>query len=137
MSMDANTDTNTNKQPAPQPITAEMLKDAALEMVFHLRMGRGGFMQQWRCKPYPQLVVTKTRVSSRSAVETKMFVNNKEIPYGREHAAVALNALLIKPKPACRVCGCTEDRACLDEATGFGCHWVEDDLCNVCQRAAS
>jgi hypothetical protein len=30
----------------------------------------------------------------------------------------------------CRVCGCTEDHACL---TADGpCHWVEDDLCSVC-----
>lgn len=27
----------------------------------------------------------------------------------------------------CRVCGCTEDRACEG-----GCHWVEDDLCSAC-----
>lgn len=29
-----------------------------------------------------------------------------------------------KPR-ACRICGCTEDRACLG-----GCSWIEDDLCS-------
>lgn len=32
--------------------------------------------------------------------------------------------------PACRVCGCTEDRACLG-----GCEWVEADLCSACGSA--
>lgn len=27
----------------------------------------------------------------------------------------------------CRVCGCTDDKACLG-----GCHWVEHDLCSAC-----
>lgn len=30
-------------------------------------------------------------------------------------------------EPACRVCGCTESRACPD-----GCYWVEEDLCSEC-----
>jgi hypothetical protein len=30
----------------------------------------------------------------------------------------------------CRVCGCTDDRACV---TADGpCHWVEDSLCSAC-----
>jgi hypothetical protein len=33
-------------------------------------------------------------------------------------------------KPACRVCGCTEARAC--DVGGRGCHWVEPDLCSAC-----
>ncbi len=33
---------------------------------------------------------------------------------------------------ACRVCGCTEHNACLDELTGGGCYWVEPDLCSEC-----
>lgn len=32
--------------------------------------------------------------------------------------------------PACRVCGCTEDRACPG-----GCWWVEPDLCSACVEA--
>lgn len=28
---------------------------------------------------------------------------------------------------ACRVCGCTEDKACVG-----GCWWVEYDLCSAC-----
>jgi hypothetical protein len=31
----------------------------------------------------------------------------------------------------CRVCGCTEDHACLTEEGP--CYWVEDDLCSACQ----
>lgn len=33
---------------------------------------------------------------------------------------------------SCRVCGCTDDRACVDPVTGEPCHWVEDDLCSAC-----
>lgn len=31
----------------------------------------------------------------------------------------------------CRVCGCTQDRACITQAGP--CHWVEWDLCSACQ----
>jgi hypothetical protein len=31
------------------------------------------------------------------------------------------------PAQRCRVCGCTENRACPG-----GCFWVEDDLCSAC-----
>lgn len=33
-------------------------------------------------------------------------------------------------EPACRVCGCTESRACPG-----GCWWVEEDLCSTCHTA--
>ncbi len=33
---------------------------------------------------------------------------------------------------ACRVCGCTEDRACFDVKHG-PCWWVEVDLCSHCK----
>lgn len=29
----------------------------------------------------------------------------------------------------CRVCGCTENNACL-----CGCYWVEEDLCSACAK---
>lgn len=32
----------------------------------------------------------------------------------------------------CRVCGCTDARACPG-----GCWWVEDDLCSSCEAAGS
>lgn len=35
----------------------------------------------------------------------------------------------------CRVCGCTEDNACMTE--GVPCSWVEDDLCSACKPADS
>ena len=31
----------------------------------------------------------------------------------------------------CRVCGCTDDKACLPP--GGPCHWVEPDLCSACR----
>jgi hypothetical protein len=31
-------------------------------------------------------------------------------------------------EPRCRVCGCTNDRACAG-----GCHWAEPDLCSACE----
>jgi hypothetical protein len=33
-------------------------------------------------------------------------------------------------KRTCRICGCTDDRACPG-----GCHWVEKDLCSACKPA--
>jgi len=43
---------------------------------------------------------------------------------------------------SCRVCSCTHNKPCLDEkATALdvepiGCHWVQRDLCNVCDERA-
>lgn len=35
-------------------------------------------------------------------------------------------------EPECRVCGCTQQRACL---TADGrCYWVEPDLCSACAK---
>lgn len=33
----------------------------------------------------------------------------------------------VENEQVCRVCGCTENNACLG-----GCHWVEEDLCSQC-----
>jgi hypothetical protein len=35
----------------------------------------------------------------------------------------------------CRVCGCTESRACVTE--GVPCHWAEPDLCSACAVKAA
>lgn len=32
----------------------------------------------------------------------------------------------------CRICGCTDDNACVDMETYTTCFWVEDDLCSSC-----
>ncbi len=40
---------------------------------------------------------------------------------------------LLGDEPACRICGCTEGRACCDAETGECCHWVEADLCSACE----
>ncbi len=37
----------------------------------------------------------------------------------------------ITPGRVCRVCGCTDDRACRG-----GCWWVEWDLCSACRERA-
>ncbi len=39
-------------------------------------------------------------------------------------------------KRSCRICGCTDDNACVDEETGETCTWVEDDLCSNCAPMA-
>lgn len=41
---------------------------------------------------------------------------------------------------SCRVCGCTDDRACVDPVTGIACHWLParspaDDICSACEGA--
>jgi hypothetical protein len=33
---------------------------------------------------------------------------------------------------SCRVCGCTDDKACLGD-DGNPCYWIEDNLCSACQ----
>jgi len=37
-------------------------------------------------------------------------------------------------KRKCRVCGCTDDNACM--VNGVVCHWVEEDLCSFCAQKA-
>lgn len=34
----------------------------------------------------------------------------------------------------CEVCGCRDEMACLDLATGLPCHWAGEDLCSVCAK---
>jgi len=35
----------------------------------------------------------------------------------------------------CRGCGCTDDEACFDEATGGACYWIDPE-CTLCSRCA-
>jgi hypothetical protein len=35
------------------------------------------------------------------------------------------------PVPVCKVCGCDEGNACVDEF-GEACHWAEPELCSAC-----
>lgn len=37
-----------------------------------------------------------------------------------------------QPVRKCRVCGCTDDKACHTE--DGPCHWVEPDLCSACKE---
>jgi len=34
----------------------------------------------------------------------------------------------------CRVCGCTDSKACVDESKRLRCCWVEPDLCSACDK---
>lgn len=58
-----------------------------------------------------------------------------EFPALREVIKAGYFFDFVQPKPdpnrKCRVCGCTEDRACPG-----GCSWVEKDLCSACAPAA-
>jgi hypothetical protein len=38
----------------------------------------------------------------------------------------------VRDEPVCRICGCTEHNACVDEKDGHTCDWSEDDLCSFC-----
>lgn len=40
--------------------------------------------------------------------------------------------LIVAAVPCCRVCGCTDDRACAG-----GCRWAQDDLCTACVEKPS
>jgi hypothetical protein len=49
-----------------------------------------------------------------------------QVPIG--DAAGALELAFQTGQHCCRVCGCTQDRACEGS-----CWWVEDDLCSSCE----
>lgn len=36
-------------------------------------------------------------------------------------------------KQKCKVCGCTEKKACTDK-NGVGCYWAEPNLCSNCKE---
>ena len=42
-----------------------------------------------------------------------------------------LDAPAPAPVRTCRSCGCTDDRACINDG-GVPCHWVDYDLCSAC-----
>lgn len=46
-------------------------------------------------------------------------------------AADSLKQTIEEDVRSCRVCGCTDDHACVDTDLG-PCWWVEDDLCSHC-----
>jgi hypothetical protein len=48
--------------------------------------------------------------------------------------APASLALAHEPERSCRVCGCTDLSACVDE--DGPCCWVDEDLCSACQGRA-
>jgi len=52
----------------------------------------------------------------------------KPVPYrGQRGLFDVPDELITLTNRACRVCGCTDERACPD-----GCHWVEPNLCSAC-----
>lgn len=38
----------------------------------------------------------------------------------------------LQEEAKCRLCGCTEECACIDPFNGEPCHWVAPDLCSAC-----
>ena len=60
-------------------------------------------------------------------------VNDKKKIASKKPSKAQNEEKKIKPKiQKCRVCGCTEDNACVNDETGDTCYWVEDDLCSEC-----
>ncbi len=51
-------------------------------------------------------------------------------PDGKEKEAESFPEAEEAFKRKCRVCGCTDDRACVTD--GLACSWVEADLCSAC-----
>lgn len=50
----------------------------------------------------------------------------------------AYRALHALPQRRCRVCGCTDERGCVEPDLVGGwstCWWVESDLCSMCRTA--
>ncbi len=60
----------------------------------------------------------------RRRVAERPNITCEEIP-----ALAPAGATTAGPR-ACRLCGCTDDRACMTEAGP--CWWVEADLCSAC-----
>jgi len=46
-------------------------------------------------------------------------------------ALAGTHELRKRPPRRCRICGCTQERACEG-----GCYWVAPDLCSACQWRA-
>ncbi len=53
-------------------------------------------------------------------------------PCYRRHERGELTEIEADEIRKCRVCGCTDERACVID-DGIPCHWVADDLCSVCE----
>lgn len=65
---------------------------------------------------------------ARHAVEAGNHVDVELLPgHGGQRLVVVLEPDELAPVRACRVCGCTDDYACLPP-----CTWVEYDLCSAC-----
>lgn len=113
------------------PVTVELLKIATFDLSMHRRFGRGGCAYLYGCREFPRFVIKKSREKAPMPVVRKMYVDDLECATLADVAA-ALNGAA----RACRVCGCTQDRACDDPETGTGCHWIEADLCSACKGKA-
>lgn len=51
---------------------------------------------------------------------------------GRVNGGVNAGQMPYPTERKCRVCGCTEDNACVKGLHG-ACYWVEADLCSECK----
>ena len=67
------------------------------------------FGREKSCKVYATFYVDDRNIN------INQFINGKDITGTRK----------------CRVCGCTNAKACIDN-DGVPCHWVSEDLCSAC-----
>ena len=71
-----------------------------------------------------EIVPVKPEKPGKKKDKVAIIGNSKvEVPAGGEPVDV---------DKQCRLCGCTDDNACLEPETGETCHWVEPDLCSAC-----
>ena len=64
---------------------------------------------------------TKTKKTAKKKKSTKKKGAKKAAKKSKKKTKVR----------TCRVCGCTEDKACITD--GVPCHWIEKDLCSACE----
>lgn len=78
-----------------------------------------------------------------SGVQWELLDEFLATPIGSAEAVEALERIGAARRPraavllVCRVCGCTQERACIDRRTGKPCRWVERDLCSSCRFVGS
>ena len=81
------------------PITAEHLHGTMYRLIFHARLGRGGYVRTIRSIDYPRLVVTRSRERAHGPVKRVARVDGVECATTAE-IVERLNAPPPAPAPA-------------------------------------